>query len=198
MRAVLLAALLAACTPGKQVNAPGHKKETEATLWNLCYGIAGDPIYYEDRSAKTACKTPETINWGQLPILVHISPEMPVTPMLWAFDVWEGWLGTEVFRLTPNSGDGIVEVMMNGDILDFGAAAFAPHYKDSKGKLHHYVIFWDPYQNDAEVIAHEFGHVLGLAHDKNDKRSIMYPRIGTVMPLLRAADREALCALYNC
>lgn len=45
-----------------------------------------------------------------------------------------------------------------------------------------------------QIVAHEIGHMLGLAHDPNDEDSLMYPTYHEAV--LRPDDRARLRALY--
>jgi Matrixin. len=48
----------------------------------------------------------------------------------------------------------------------------------------------------ANVMVHEIGHILGLAHDRLNMRSIMYPSASWVMPIIEPADLAILRARY--
>lgn len=196
---IVLSCALAACqVPESKV--PQAAKQP--TLWNLCYNEDGSPIIYEMPQKEYACKSPSRLKWPSLPVQVHLDESVldATESFLWAFAAWEEWLGRPVFELTPESGDWVVEAFQGDSVIaeEFGIAAMAPHEKRSDGTIEAIVVFFSQYRFNTEVVAHEFGHTLGLAHDKDDKRSIMYPSMRTQIPRLQAEDRAVLCALYGC
>lgn len=199
-RFVAVLAFLAACTaPLPRAAKPAQAKE-QATLWKICYGPDGSPSYTELWSEKPACSNWEVIRWPSLPVPVYVANDVASGPVLAAFEAWEGWMGTPVFKMVPSPGPGVVSIEHGldeiGEIL--GAAAIAPHRKNKDGTLTHWVFFFGDYGENPAVVAHELGHVLGLAHDHHDKRSIMYPSQKWYLQRLQAVDKQALCRFYGC
>lgn len=62
---------------------------------------------------------------------------------------------------------------------------------EETGEINHSVVQLDPFVHPLarfRLVVHEFGHVLGLAHDEDDKESVMFP-IGVEAPWkIRAED----------
>lgn len=198
MRAVLVFIFLACGIP--PVQAP--TMPSQPTLWLICYDEEGNPEYYETPQKEYACDSPERVVWDGIPIKVYLHPSVTdaTNAFLWAFKEWENWLGAPVFELVPDDGPGVVVAFQAKDPFGLfdGVAAMAPHKKLEDGSREHAVLFFGEHRFNPVIIAHEFGHVLGLAHDREDKNSIMFPSVGAIFPKLQADDYRVLCELYRC
>lgn len=204
MRAALLVAALSLSCGGAQVRT--SEAVNENGMWSICYKEGtGRAELHETRDENHSCSNPVRLKWAKLPVKVHLAGATPADPFLRAFSAWEGWLGTPVFELVPESGDDVVEAFVVDDetamyFRMMGIAAMAPHWKRMNGTIKAEVWMSPLYYDNVEVIAHELGHILGLAHDhgNHNKRSIMYPGTSWYLPSVSNYDKRLLCALYRC
>ena len=193
-----LVLLLAGCSGTRQVPLP---KAPENGTWSICYDEAGMPDLYENPGQNPPCDEPSRLLWPRLPIKTYVDAESTsIIEVLRAFAAWEEWLDRPVFVLVPEVEDAQLVIWSDTDYLvsicGETAAACAPHRRDSEGVLSAGVVL-DPEYVRADVLAHELGHTLGLAHDPHDRRSIMYPSPEWYLPRLGQYDADLLKALYH-
>jgi predicted Zn-dependent protease len=160
---------------------------------------SADFLYYcwdtELRNA-TACEHPSRVRWAKLPVLVYSDPaDLSNT---WAakaaISVWNEWLQKHMFAYTSDETMADVSISRGGP--GYWVRAYAMHYM-FLGVHKAKIVVYDSAIHDEETMAHELGHILGLAHDHADRRSIMYPTSARVVPWLQARDRAALKQMYR-
>lgn len=194
---VALVLALTGCSGAQRVGPP---KPPENGMWGICYDVVGYPELHESPDEETSCDQPVRLLWPQLPVKAWIDPEsINVTTALRAFAAWEDWLGRPVFVLVPEPEDADVAIWADADYLaDCGisAAACAPHQQQLDGTIKAAIVF-DPEYVRVDVLAHELGHTLGLAHDHNNRRSIMWPDTEGYLLHLSDYDTALLQALYQ-
>lgn len=167
---------------------PSPHRFAEPTGWSVCYEADGNVDNYEGN-----CSAPSLVQWS-LPVEVYVPDSYP-SPLRMAqgLAVWDEWLGREVFRVVK-SPEGADVLVTDGGPAVF-AAGMATHMRVA-GKVTFTLSMYQPYYDRPEIIAHELGHVLGLAHDDGNKRSIMYPGMEWYLPELTDADCDYLEAMY--
>lgn len=189
---VLLLVVLAGCTScgGYPRELPQPVDVREPVFWSLCYDVFGAPTDYAGD-----CEDPLPIDWGKLPVRVQIDPAYPNRgeAVLKAIRVWNSWLRTDVFYVTPIDPDVIVVPAVGGI---FDPAGRADHTRVA-GRVRFTISMFGQYQSNVLVLTHELGHVLGLAHDSGRDRSIMHPSGEWYVPWLTRKDCLALSKLYN-
>lgn len=168
---------------------PTAERYAEPTGWSLCYEADGTVADYDGH-----CSDPSLIKWN-LPAKVYLplgySSRLRFKE---AMTVWDTWMGTEAFRLVGSAPEADIVVEDGGE--PWGIAGRALHTKTGGTVKFHLEIF-DGYYDRPDIIAHELGHTLGLAHDEGDKRSIMYPGMEWYLPALTPVDCDYLKRLYN-
>lgn len=115
-----------------------------------------------------------------------------------AMGAWNSWLGFTFFVPADSiwEADMYVVGMASGDRTPLGRASF---WTESGKQIAYAQIYDEPdyYHQMPEIVAHEFGHLLGLRHDWN-KWSVMYPYMDGVSNLagLEPVDAEILRSWY--
>lgn len=195
MRSALLSlVLLVSCSCSATLsvqNAPVDKDPNEPGFWSMCYDVEGN---IKDFAGE--CDDAQEINWGKLPVRLHIEPSYPDrAAVLKAVRVWNTWLGTDVFLVTANPvGADIVMHYTMGQLLD--PAGRADHVLRN-GRPFFTVTMFGVYAGNPLIITHELGHTLGLAHDPGRERSVMHPSGEWYVPWLTAKDCRGLRNKYG-
>jgi hypothetical protein len=165
MRTITLAVLLVfACAADSPGPAP------EPVQWQVCYSSDGVVTDYEGD-----CSEPQAIVW-QLPVMVYIDdnyprPELALQVLFW----WNDVVGVKLFDVTLDVNDAVVYLHSNNLTMPPGAGGFALHWiHPLYGRLF-IVNVMSLQTDDPSTLAHEFGHVLGLAHDPVGGTSVMEP-----------------------
>lgn len=192
MKYLLLAALLAACSGcTKGVQLPQQQDDPkEPVFWSVCYDVFGAPTDYDGD-----CADPQIIDWGRLPVRVSIDPAYPDKgeAVLKAIRVWNSWLRTDVFVVSPIDPDVLVVARPEGLLDPAGRAGHTRIF----GRVTFTVEMFGRYQGNVLILVHELGHVLGLAHDAGRERSVMHPSGEWYVPWLTRKDCMALSKLYR-
>ena len=161
------------------ISVPGCLKKKDAALLD-----GGHTVKHEYESYWS----PESF-----PIVVFISdtdPEEFVTGAVSAAKIWNLTLGLPVFEThivsfdeAAPKGCGWITMAAKEDL---GPAGFwTGRYYDGTSEICYGKIDIRSNvkeKNITKIYIHELGHALGLAHDKGDKRSIMYPTVFTDYP----------------
>lgn len=178
----ILFAMQVCCTAGlPDPKAPAQ----EETFWRLCWDQAGDP---------DLCPSGAEITW-KLPVRIAVAGFSNLEAVEAAATAWNQWLGVEVFAAAtdPNQIDVWIRAHPQDNALLAGITQ--PIMKD--GRLTATVTLFPGYHNRQDVIAHELGHVLGLAHDRDMPWSLMDGAPSWTLPVLTLTDCRALARKYH-
>ncbi len=197
----LYVSLLVACFAcgGRQPGLPS--KATERTVWQVCidseWGVEVPP----DKPPHTPpCKKPTIWKWDRLPVRVALDPDNlvvgaefgPKEALSTAVRTWNEWLGFKVFEVVT---DGDIDVLVRaGEISAYAGLALLGAPDGHKLGM---VFVFAGYETDVGVYAHELGHILGLAHDRDVRWSVMWPSAGEQIPRLTELDRKTLRYIYG-
>lgn len=140
-----------------------------------------------------SCENPHPPEWKKFPIKVKALGLIENT--VEAVNVWNDALGAQVFQYTGSgyaAEIGVVykpedpkAMLYNGEI-DYFASEGEP------------MCLVSMYADRVDTLVHELGHCLGLAHDPDNNRSVMYPSSGgRVMPRVELKDVQLLKKRYN-
>lgn len=189
---LLISAALAACAVPERSLAPDTDPK-EPVFWSMCYDALGAPVDYDGE-----CDGAQEINWGKLPVMLHVDPAYPDDgrAVLQAVRVWNAWLGTDVFEVTQNPVGADIYVVQAVD-TPFNPAGIANHVMGPKHRPVFLVTLFGDYANNTVIVVHELGHTLGLAHDPGRSRSVMHPSGSWYVPWITRKDCAALRHKYH-
>jgi len=178
--------------------------EPERTLWNVCISLGGEVEVPPDQAPykPSSCKDPKPWKWASLPVKVAIDLEDlapgqefdAIDSLNNAVRTWNEWLGHEFFKVVKGDDPDLDVIVSVGAESDYAGLAMLGAYSGGQQGM---VFIFAGYETDTAVYAHELGHILGLAHDRGTKFSVMWPTAGEQIPRLTPLDRAALLWLYG-
>lgn len=187
MKLVVLASLLVLACATPKVAQPALSNEPG--LWKVCYDAQGLVDNFDGE-----CEHSREITWD-LPVRVYVPADYPDRlRVLESLAAWNDWLQADVFLATTNPVQPDVEVIVMSD--NPVIAGLADHALVD-GRVYFKVYIAQKYTARVDILAHEFGHVLGLAHDPGRKRSIMHPGAEWYLPRLSGNDCALLARKYK-
>ena len=197
MKSLLIALIfLIGCVLKPAPRWPGDKK---SEFLHVCW-YDGPSTSFAPAWLCQSDQQPEVIEWDSLPLRVTSDDRTSLSTIL-AIGVWNEWLGFEAFVYEPLGMDPDVVVLYGGSVPPGGSNAAALtmfEKRRSDGKQHSLVALFDAGVEQDRAYIHELGHVLGLAHDDNNRRSIMFPGLrGMFAPELEMQDYSALRHRYH-
>lgn len=162
----------------------------------------------------------EIVRWYQLPVVVYIDnnvPDSKVSAIYKAASKWDGALGRQAFEIRRGSGLGISKNNLNviSYVTNWQQPRQATMVTSAWGNGNQileadiginsqYYTFYGlnefiPGAFSMETLAtHELGHVLGLAHQDTNTKSVMYPYLGANQEIpLSQLDMENIRCGYN-
>lgn len=147
--------------------------------------------HFSEESTFSASFT--TFPTKRLPLSIYVDPSLPLVLVVEGATIVEQAVGCDVFTFTvPDTGaDIFVEVGIPMPPWPVPLAS-AGQYRDEGGRLRGTVYLFQKLGErlQAIVVAHEFGHILGLGHDPDNDESIMKPQLGEGDESLGFTDKD--------
>ena len=130
---------------------------------------------------------------GRTPIAVGLVPATEAAGWAPAVEAAVDWWGD---GLVVNTSSATADVLIRLDPSQSSVAITWMVYNPTTCQILQAVIVLPatPGPAQVQIVAHEIGHMLGLAHDLDDEGSLMYPTYREAV--LRPDDRARLRALY--
>jgi hypothetical protein len=175
------------------------------TFFQVCESN-GQFIYPVGTAANVPGCPNENLIWPKLPLLVSVIYDAGTQPYQEGIEAAVTFWSDEVGNLFQFTTDIVYDV----DIMFIEGSSHVAemyHYRDDAGLLkavievHHL----GDIREMKYSIAHEFGHVIGLAHDENE-RSVMYLYLDQSLlgswqnqndPMVMSSDKDAIESRYR-
>jgi len=176
-----------------------HKEESkrEATMMGLCWDVTGQAHYPEKWAINANCNSPTPLSWKKSPKLVYWYLDDKFDGYLssheYAMDFINEEIGSEHLIKTNIIEE--ADVIITHSSMNIGNGSMATSHKKIDDRIVATITVKSPGDIRRWMLEeqHEFGHVLGLAHDRT---GIMNPDLdeGSQMRVwpLHAVDRDAI------
>jgi predicted Zn-dependent protease len=172
------------------------EKARKSEMIEVCF----DPTVAEVALIPELCKgkgnPSEYIHWDHMPLGIYLDGHgKNADAALKAIEVWKGWLGFSPFEMVSSAEAADIVILEGPDHPMYrGMTIYA---RTKAAGLFSMIIIYESALGDVGTMTHELGHVIGLEHDPDNIRSIMYPNNGRFMPWLEAQDKLLLQQLYR-
>lgn len=138
------------------------------------------------------------IVWAKAPLVVS-SDSITALPVMRAVDVWNEWVGFKLLVYDANTTEADILVLYGGSrgpSLDaLGMTIFQKRASDNK--IRSFIPIFNAGLPHPDTYLHELGHAIGLSHDPDNHRSIMFTSLqGMFAPGLEKKDRALLRRKY--
>mgnify|MGYP003152080420 CR=1 FL=1 len=173
---------------------PYQVTESTGTAEFLWWCELPDDVWPVQESYPEECATATTGTWDHFPLTVNAEPTL-VQETLDAIQNVNQQLGFEMLRFDFANYRPDVVVVAGGS--HWMAAAEAKRFS-IEGVPHGLITTYNGLDlaDRPDIIAHEFGHILGLMHDPDNRMSIMYPGPTTKAALFEPQDIFELRRIY--
>jgi hypothetical protein len=154
----------------------------EPGFMGVCWSLDGKVDKYHDplKDPNPECK--QELKWkkDQFPLTYHIAfgadHKDYIDSVVKGASLWNREIGRELFKRVEKESDAVIQVVWGSVQPGKHTGGYTTHTGGSGGPTGAKVVLTNPSDIHAvyRYATHEWGHVLGLAHDEAP-RSIMYP-----------------------